>query len=71
LTHWLADRGVEVPGTVFDDEYARQLYATSRQTAYIPKDQFGTDLVTTLSLLSSRGLIESFPSCNARTNSST
>jgi hypothetical protein len=30
-THWLADRGLQVPGTKFDEAFARDLYFASQQ----------------------------------------
>lgn len=59
LTHWLADRGVEISGVSFDEQYATDLYnAAQRQAGQPESDSGGAQLSAGVQVLQSRGLVE-------------
>jgi hypothetical protein len=58
-THWLADRGLQVAGTRFDESFARDLYFASQQAMGQPADEnTGSRLPAAGWVLQSRGLID-------------
>jgi hypothetical protein len=63
-THWLADRGLQVPGTRFDNAFARDLYFASQQATGQPANEnTGTRLPAAAWVLQSRGLIDTCYRC--------
>ena len=58
-THWLADRGLQVPGTKFDEAFARDLYFASQQAMGQPADEnAGSRAPAAAWVLQARGLID-------------
>lgn len=58
-THWLADRGLQVPGTKFDEAFARDLYFASQQATGQPADEdTGSSVSAAAWVLQARGLID-------------
>ncbi|HUO71300.1 MAG TPA: P-loop NTPase fold protein [Solirubrobacteraceae bacterium] len=59
LTHWLADRGVEVPDATLDDAYALELYYDSqRRAGQEVGDTGGAQLAAGVQVLQSRDLVQ-------------
>ena len=63
-THWLADRGIEVPGVSFDAAYAAELYASAQLSMGQKADKdAGAFLSAAADVLKDRSLIEECYEC--------
>ena len=63
-THWLADRGLQAPGTKFDEAFARDLYFASQRATGQPVDEnTGSTVSAAAWVLQSRGLINRCYKC--------
>ncbi len=64
-THWLADRGITLPGVTFDDAYALDLYAESQQIMGQKEDlNSGTFVSAGAAVLMDRKIIDDCYQCN-------
>jgi hypothetical protein len=63
-THWLADRGIQVAGTNFDEAYAHELQRESQRLAGIPENaESGGFPWAAARVLQDRGLVETCFTC--------